>query len=194
LLCYPITYILLTMPLSITRLSQFAGNNWGLPAIHAAAAIYCCSGFINVMLYTLTRKGIISWDWLLRRRKSTTSGTDNSEPTSPTSYVGHYNGGSLHQKPFPRGPISKPSALSLASGDVPSSGNITSMKLNIAHSTESDCESTFDYSGSSDNDKLVHRPGCPQRYIEGAHRGSNGSTLVGTCTCRPTRSEMPIYV
>jgi|SRR5947207_270995 len=64
LLLYPILYICLTMPLSITRLAQFAGNSWRISVVHAAAAIYCCSGWCNVLLYTLTRRGIISWNWL----------------------------------------------------------------------------------------------------------------------------------
>ena len=161
LLCYPIIYIFLTMPLSITRLSQFAGNNWDLPIIYAAAAIFCCSGFINVLLYTLTRKGIISWDWLFRRKPKTTT----------TAYTGHYPGSQTPATPSSLKP--KPSAISITSA-----AQVNSIKSNI----ESDTDSTYNY---SDNDKLVHQPGCPERYFEeGAPRGSNGSTLIGTCSCR----------
>jgi hypothetical protein len=69
LLFYPIVYICLTMPVSIARLANFAGQNWSLTAIHVGAAIYVCSGWVNVLLYTATRKGIISWNWLAPRRK-----------------------------------------------------------------------------------------------------------------------------
>jgi len=69
LLCYPIVYICLTMPVSIARLAQVSGHNWGLTAIQVGAAIYVCSGWVNVLLYTATRKGIISWNWLAPRKR-----------------------------------------------------------------------------------------------------------------------------
>jgi hypothetical protein len=69
LLCYPVMYICLTMPVTVARFSQFAGTNWSLTAIHVGAAIYVCSGWVNVLLYTATRKGIISWNWLLPGRR-----------------------------------------------------------------------------------------------------------------------------
>jgi hypothetical protein len=72
LLCYPIVYICLTMPVTVARLAQFAGENWSLTAIIVGANIYVCSGWVNVLLYTATRKGIISWNWLVPRRKPTT--------------------------------------------------------------------------------------------------------------------------
>lgn len=68
LLCYPAVYICLTMPVSMARLALFAGHNWGVTAIQVGASIYVCSGFVNVILYTATRKGIISWNWLVPKR------------------------------------------------------------------------------------------------------------------------------
>src|SRR3981189_1134578 len=87
LLCYPISDICLTMPLCITRISQFAGNNWGLVPIYVAASLYCCSGFFNVLLYTATRRGIISWGWLFKRSKKTKANVT----TSPGYYPGSRN-------------------------------------------------------------------------------------------------------
>ena len=119
LLCYPIMYICLTMPLSITRLSSFAGHEWGFTSIYVGASIYCCSGFVNVLLYTATRKGIISWNWIFNRRKSTVS----SSETAPPPYNPHYPG-SHHQRArsksdstlhLPNIVSAKPSALSVAS-------------------------------------------------------------------------------
>jgi hypothetical protein len=83
LLCYPIVYICLTMPVSIARLAQFAGQNWGLTAIHVGAAIYVCSGWVNVLLYTATRKGIISWNWLVPRNKKSPKSTGH--PAFPSN-------------------------------------------------------------------------------------------------------------
>jgi hypothetical protein len=64
LLIYPVLYILLTMPISISRIAQFAGQQWGLAFAHFGAALFSCTGFINVLLYTSTRKGLVSWSRL----------------------------------------------------------------------------------------------------------------------------------
>jgi hypothetical protein len=64
LLIYPVLYILLTMPISISRIAQFAGQQWGLAFAHFGAAFFSCTGFINVLLYTSTRKGLVSWSRL----------------------------------------------------------------------------------------------------------------------------------
>jgi len=69
LLCYPVVYICLTMPLTVARFAQFAGKNWSLTTIIVGANIYFCTGWVNVLLYTATRKGIISWNWLVPKRK-----------------------------------------------------------------------------------------------------------------------------
>ena len=68
LLCYPIMYIICTLPLEISRLSQFAGKNFSLTAVYFGVCLFMTSGFLNVVLYTTTRKGIISWPRLLRKR------------------------------------------------------------------------------------------------------------------------------
>jgi hypothetical protein len=69
LLYYPVVYICLTMPLTVARLAQFAGKNWSLTTIIVGANIYFCTGWVNVLLYTATRRGIISWNWLVPKRK-----------------------------------------------------------------------------------------------------------------------------
>ena len=61
LLIYPVLYILLTMPISISRIAQFAGQQWGSAFAHFGGALFSCTGFINVLLYTSTRKGLVSW-------------------------------------------------------------------------------------------------------------------------------------
>lgn len=69
LLCYPIMYIFVTLPLEISRLSQFAGKNFSLKAVYFGVCLFMTSGFLNVVLYTTTRKGIISWPRCLRKRE-----------------------------------------------------------------------------------------------------------------------------
>jgi len=150
LLSYPIAYICLTMPLSITRLSQFAGRTWGLTCIYIGACIFCCSGLVNVLLYTATRKGIISWDWLFKRRRSTTrdsTGADSQAPPPP--YNPHFPGShhvrgmsdsTLH---LPVGISSKPSAASMAANPIPQ----TPLPMTPT-SFKSDHESEFEFSDS----------------------------------------------
>jgi hypothetical protein len=198
LLCYPISYICLTMPIAITRLAQFAGNNWGLRVIYVAACIYSCSGLCNVLLYTATRRGIISWGWLFKKRRR----TEGTMPTTPsTPYTPHYPGSreievSSSTINIPTATInSKPSNPSLSS-------NPQSPRSVRTH--ESDFETNTDYSGyghnqgyshgyhSSGDDKLVHDRDCVRN--EG-QRTSNGtdSTLVGSCSCKtPPKSPARI--
>jgi hypothetical protein len=73
LLFYPAAYIAVLMPLSIARLRQFTGQNPSLAFTYTAAALFDCQGIINVLLYTTTRKGLISWDRIFRRFKRGTS-------------------------------------------------------------------------------------------------------------------------
>jgi hypothetical protein len=73
LLLYPTVYVALTLPLSILRLYQFSGRTFNLKTIYFGASLWQLQGFFNVILYTTTRKGIVSWDWvkqLFRRRPS----------------------------------------------------------------------------------------------------------------------------
>jgi hypothetical protein len=144
LLFYPVMYICLTMPLVITRVSQFAGNQLGLTSIYVGASIYCCSGFVNVLLYTATRKGIFSWDWLFRRRRST------SEVAPPPPYNPHYPGShhfrtnsdsTLH---LPVGISSKSSPLSIASFIRPSLAGMLESKKSTVSRHDSDSDSNFD--------------------------------------------------
>ena len=69
LLWYPLIYLCLTTPITIGRLGTFAGDSWGQTLIFVGAAIYSCAGWCNVLLYTATRKGIISWTWCGWKRK-----------------------------------------------------------------------------------------------------------------------------
>ena len=67
LLFYPVIYLLLLLPLSIARLRQFIGKNPSLHFTYTTVAIFNCQGFINVLLYTTTRKGLVSWGALFRK-------------------------------------------------------------------------------------------------------------------------------
>jgi len=78
LLIYPVIYIILTMPLSISRIAEFAGQKWGLKVVYFGAALFDCTGFINVLLYTTTRKGLVSWD----RLKACKKGESELRPSS----------------------------------------------------------------------------------------------------------------
>jgi hypothetical protein len=64
LLIYPILYMILTLPISVSRIAEFAGQEWGLTVVYFSAALFECTGWINVLLYTSTRKGLVSWNRL----------------------------------------------------------------------------------------------------------------------------------
>jgi hypothetical protein len=77
LLWYPLIYLCVTAPLTIGRLATFAGDSWSQTCIFVGATFFACGGLFNVLLYTSTRKGIISWTWW--RKKDNVS----EPPTTP---------------------------------------------------------------------------------------------------------------
>ena len=131
LLCYPIVYIILTMPIAVSRLCEFGGKKGSLTSIYIGGYLFMSSGLINVLLYTTTRRGIISWRWFLRKFKH--------EPPSraaPTHVSRYYPGSSLSQFASstihtPQAVASKPSVRSLNTlADGPA-------KLNVEHDSVS---------------------------------------------------------
>jgi hypothetical protein len=65
LLCYPVAYLCLTVPISVVRVATYSGAQFSLPVSYIVVSIYASSGWVNVLLYTIPRKGIISWGRLL---------------------------------------------------------------------------------------------------------------------------------
>ena len=112
LICYPMVYICLTMPMCIARVCEFTGKNWSLPAVYAGTVIYVCSGAVNVLVYTTTRHGIILWGRLFRKVKPAKT---NETPTKPAAWgvpQGWYDSGSDSEhltppsKLFPKSSVS----------------------------------------------------------------------------------------
>ena len=70
LLCYPIAYLCLTMPISVARVAIYCGAKAPSVVSYIVVAIFGSSGWVNVLLYSIPRKGIVSWDGILfwRRR------------------------------------------------------------------------------------------------------------------------------
>ena len=179
------------MPLSITRLSQFAGKQPSLTAVYASATIFCCSGLVNVLLYTATRKGIISWNWLWPKRRNSNA----KEIAPPPPYNPHYPGShpprtaeSITDVPPPVS--AKPSAISISSLRQTAFPSPVKSRLDCDSGSESSLEFTeapmpsFGPTGS-DGDRLVHhRHDCIHNLVDtGSFRTSNGSTLLGSCNC-----------
>ena len=62
-LAYPLLYLCLTVPIGTVALASLAGHIWLTP-VYVVSCFYGSSGWANVILYTATRKGIISWNWI----------------------------------------------------------------------------------------------------------------------------------
>ena len=80
LLCYPLIYSVLVFPLAVARLMAFKGKLWSLTAIYVGGVLFDCQGWVNAILYTATRQGILSWDRIFHKRKSN-RGNDSSKST-----------------------------------------------------------------------------------------------------------------
>jgi len=184
LLAYPIMYICLTLTLSITRLSEFAGDDWGFTCVYVGASIFCCSGWVNVLMYTVTRKGIISWDWLFGRRSRARSNSAHltSHPRSESRVANpEYEFSSV-----------KGSGLSQYSNShFPGGQRIGSSDVDLSISKPGSCHSGLGGRALSDEEsvcatiegdekKLVHERNCPVR---------NSFATDTSCNCLLTKSQ-----
>jgi hypothetical protein len=73
------------MPLAISRVALFAGDDWGTTILFVGASLYACGGLCNALLYTATRRGLITWSWCGWRQKLPKAiHFGGRNPTSPT--------------------------------------------------------------------------------------------------------------
>jgi hypothetical protein len=83
LLCYPIIYFVLVLPLAVARIMEFANKDWSLTSVYVGGALFDVQGIVNVILYTATRQGIISWDRIFRKHKYDNRPTSSFESRFP---------------------------------------------------------------------------------------------------------------
>jgi hypothetical protein len=76
LLAYPLLYLCLTVPIGTVALASLAGHIWLTP-VYVASCFYGSTGWANVILYTATRKGIISWNWIRKCTPKTWANTSD---------------------------------------------------------------------------------------------------------------------
>jgi hypothetical protein len=58
-LLYPLIYVLCTVPLAAGRVASMAGNNVSLGYFCFAGAMIACNGWLDVALYSTTRRSIV---------------------------------------------------------------------------------------------------------------------------------------
>ena len=59
---YPIVYVFCTLPLASMRMASIAGNSVSFTALSAAGAMITSNGWLDVLLYTLTRRVLVLSD------------------------------------------------------------------------------------------------------------------------------------
>jgi hypothetical protein len=62
MLLYPIIYIICTIPLAAGRIASMAGRKVSLEYFCVAGAMIACNGWLDVLLYSITRRGIVFSD------------------------------------------------------------------------------------------------------------------------------------
>lgn len=62
IIAYPIIYVVCTLPLVIARLTGMAGGTVTFPQLCVAAAMITSNGWLDVLLYSLTRKALVFGD------------------------------------------------------------------------------------------------------------------------------------
>lgn len=59
MIVYPLAYLLLSLPLAAGRMMTAGGRTPSIPYMCVAGALITSSGFVNVLLYTTTRRAIV---------------------------------------------------------------------------------------------------------------------------------------
>lgn len=59
MIIYPIAYVVLSLPLAAGRMATARGNNPSMAYFCVSGAMMTCSGFVDVLMYTLTRKNLL---------------------------------------------------------------------------------------------------------------------------------------
>jgi len=194
LLWYPFVYLIITAPLTIARIAGFAGRQWAVTCIFVGAAFYASGGWLNVLLYTATRKGIIgsswkwSWAWLNRFKCACSRKSDKQAIPSPPS-----TSASQHIPSHIREKFGIPSTYGSHPGVRPFVPNEKKITSTTRAFPRDDSSSDFHYEGvdfthstgfipahDDPNSKLVHDRYCIQTRMDGAMPGV-GTTI---CTCK----------
>jgi len=78
MLMFPLAYIILTLPLSAGRMWSMAHHTYNIHEGYqlASGALIACSGMVDCLLYTLTRRSLVQ-STTSSENKSTTSGLDS---------------------------------------------------------------------------------------------------------------------
>ncbi|KAL2004672.1 hypothetical protein VTN00DRAFT_3200 [Thermoascus crustaceus] len=59
MIIYPFAYVVLSLPLAAGRMATARGNNPSMAYFCVSGALMTCSGFVDVLMYTLTRKNLL---------------------------------------------------------------------------------------------------------------------------------------
>jgi hypothetical protein len=180
LLWYPLVYLCLTAPITIGRLGTYAGDSWGQTVIFVGASIYACAGWCNVLLYTATRKGIISWTWCGWKRKVETHKEERQETPSTknsTSAASTRSSVLLPQRSPPKIETTPPPPPSPVSPGRKPDWNIDG--VDFTHSTG------FDRVISIHEGVSMHDRYCIQTRLD-ENGGSKHGTIICTCKIIPT--------
>jgi hypothetical protein len=140
LLLYPTAYMVLTLPISIARFYEFVGRSFTLRSLYIGATMFDLQGFVNVILYTTTRKGIIPWDRIFGKFKRFT-------PKTPQSTFSSYTTDTYDLPTAPRPLVSKPLEDSVTTLNHSSMQNssveyYSEMEINLPEYVISDSERT----------------------------------------------------
>ena len=178
LLWYPLIYLCVTAPLTMGRLAQFADDDWATTCIFVGASFYASGGWLNVLLYTTTRKGIISWTWCGRNRKPSRRHSKAGIPPFASSRTPHDKFAS-HSSTMTSG--SNHSDDDFDRQIPPSSNDRRDSKENMLFEGVDFTHSTgFDIVDMTDDSKVGHDRYCLQNRLDAENLGID----TKTCTCK----------
>ncbi|OJD25670.1 hypothetical protein ACJ73_02958 [Blastomyces percursus] len=78
MIIYPIAYIVISLPIAAGRMSMMNGRHPGMPYFYFTGSLLMCSGWVDSILYFLTRRRLVEADI------QTESGSDSSHRRKPS--------------------------------------------------------------------------------------------------------------
>lgn len=100
MIIYPIAYIVISLPIAAGRMSMMNGRHPGMPYFYSSGSLLLCSGWVDSILYFLTRRRLLEADI------PTENGSDNSQKCDhsydiPPTIGGGIRGVDHRNKPSP---------------------------------------------------------------------------------------------
>ncbi|OJD14781.1 hypothetical protein AJ78_04903 [Emergomyces pasteurianus Ep9510] len=101
MIIYPIAYVIISLPIAAGRMSMMSGHSPAMSYIYASGCILMCSGWVDSILYFLTRRRVLEADLPTEVGSDSTQKCDVGYHSSPTTGGGLIRAIDSRRRPSP---------------------------------------------------------------------------------------------